>query len=140
MKPQLFLLALMQFGAFGYLAAESADAWLLIVAGMVLGVLGVLVLQGVVQRMGLEAAQVQSALTDALWLMLPFTVLALVAELGFGWAAAQGFFAAGLSAVAAGVGMGVTAIAKPTRTQVLMPMIWALLGSLGWMLTCIAVG
>jgi hypothetical protein len=72
------------------------------------------------------------AVRDALGLLLPFALLATLAQLGLGWQATQAFLAAGLmAAAAAGAGAAIR-LGAPALPATLVASAWGLLCSGAW--------
>jgi hypothetical protein len=81
-----------------------------------------------------------AAMGDAGIVMLPFAVLAALAQLGLGWQVTQAFVVAALGAGAAAIGAAaVDRGAGRLRTSIIGGL-WALLVGAGWMLAWSALG
>ncbi len=61
------------------------------------------------------------AVSSGMLMVLPFTVLALIAELVLGWSAAQAFATAGVMTGAAGVGVEMSRLGPPKLANALLP-------------------
>jgi hypothetical protein len=86
------------------------------------------------------ARGLSAAMGDAGIAMLPFAVLASLAQLGLGWQVTQAFVVAALSAGAAATGaVAVSRGAGGLRTAIVGGL-WALLVGAGWMLAWSALG
>ncbi len=78
-------------------------------------------------------AAVRLAVNGGFLLLVPFTVLALVAELGLGWEAAAGFAAAGIITAAGAAGAELTRLGGRRLPAVLLPMLAGIGLSAAWL-------
>jgi hypothetical protein len=139
MKPLTAIVTVVLFGAFGYISCTQKDnKWLLIGIAVALGLAIVFILQqllktgaGAVVNRDTVAA---GAIEHGVLFMIPFAVLALLADLWLGWHSAQAFFSSGLTAVAITSGSVMVKNGGPRITSIIIPMIWAMAGAAAWML------
>lgn len=141
MKPTLVGMTSLIFGFFGLIAALQRDEeWAFVVIAIVFGVVGIGVLQGLLKRYNAIAKEnpaiIAESIEQGLAFMIPFALLAFLADGILGWQSAQAFFAAGLSAVATTSGAVVLKYGGDKWGGFLWPMIWALSGSVLWMTLC----
>ena len=139
------VLVLASIAALGWLTARHmpvSPVWSCAV-GLLLAAMGLIwlgVLTGIVHVMNPEIAQTHggmAALTPVatgMLMVVPFTVLALVAELALGWSAAQAFAAAGLMTGAGAVGMEVSRLGSSKLLNSLVPAGGGVLFVVIWML------
>lgn len=78
------------------------------------------------------------AVRDALGLLLPFALLATLAQLGLGWQAAQTFLATGLMSAAAAGAAAAIRLGAPALPATLVASAWGLLCSGAWIWACSA--
>jgi hypothetical protein len=139
MKPLTAIATVVLFGAFGYIScAQKENKWLLIGIAVALGLVIVFILQQLLKSGAGAVVNKETVAADALehgiLFLIPFVVLALLADLWLGWHSAQTFFSAGLSSVAITSGSVMLKNGGPRITSIIIPMIWALAGGLAWML------
>ncbi|MBU0609175.1 MAG: hypothetical protein KKI08_14915 [Armatimonadetes bacterium] len=110
---------------------------------MVMGLIWLALLTGIVHVMNPEIAQSHGSgaalvpVATGMLMIVPFTVLALVAEFSLGWSATQAFAAAGLMTGAGGVGVEIGRLGPRKLLNSLVPagggalfvVIWMLLGA-----------
>lgn len=96
----------------------------------VLALLGLAVLAGLLHMLNPEVAQTHggvaslTAVASGMLMLIPFTVLALIAELALGWSAAQAFATAGIMTGAAGIGVEMGRLGPPKVANALLPTAW----------------
>ena len=131
------------FGVFGGLSGAHAPGGVIGSAlGAVIATLGGLAvvgllkgLLGVINRGRVtDPAIVARAVDDAFLLLLPYALLAALAEGMFGWSAVQAFSAAGLMSAAGLAGGGVIAHGGRPLPNLLLPALLMLAVTAGWML------
>lgn len=81
-----------------------------------------------------DPALVVRAVDDAFLLLLPYALLAVLAEGMFGWSAVQAFSAAGLTSAAGVAGGSLLAHGGRPLPNLLLPALVAALASAGWMM------
>jgi hypothetical protein len=130
------------FGLFGGLSGAHAPGGLPgSLLGAVIATLGGLALVGVLKgvlgavnrgRLA-DAAVVTRSVDDAFLLLLPYALLAALAEGVFGWSAVQAFSAAGLMSAAGLAGGGAIAQGGRPLPNLLLPALLVLPVTAGWM-------
>ena len=112
---------------------------------MVMGLIWLALLTGIVHVINPEIAQAHGSgaalvpVATGMLMIVPFTLLALVAELLLGWSATQAFAAAGLMTGAGAVGVEIGRLGPrkllnslvPAAGGMLFVVVWMLLGALG---------
>lgn len=139
MKINTAIATVILFAAFGYIsAAQKEKEWLLVGIAIALGILTVFILQQLLKWSGGTVTNSSAIAADALekgvLFMIPFVVLALLADLWLGWHSAQAFFSSGLTAVAISSGAWMLKNGGHRLGSIIVPMIWALSCSAAWML------
>ncbi len=143
------VLALASIAALGWLTARHmpvSPIWSYAVVFLltVMGLVWLAVLAGIVHVMNPEIARTYGGgaalvpVATGMLMLVPFTVLALVAELALGWSAAQAFAAAGIMTGAGAVGMEIGRLGPrkllnslvPAAGGVLLIVLWTLLSAL----------
>jgi len=108
---------------------------------MVMALIWLGVLTGIVHVMNPEIARTHGSgaalvsVATGMLMIVPFTVLALFAELALGWSAAQAFAAAGLMTGAGAVGMEIGRLGPRKLLNSLVPAGGGMLFVMIWMLT-----
>jgi len=119
-------------------------SWAVAFLLMVMGLVWLGVLTGIVHVMNPEITRTYGGgaalvpVATGMLMVVPFTVLALIAELSLGWSAAQAFAAAGLMTGAGAVGMEIGRLGPRKLLNSLVPagggmlfvVVWMLLGAL----------
>lgn len=139
MKGLPFILSLVPFGAFGCLAALQKDKeWIIVVYALALGLVLVALLQWLLIALNPVARKnnqlAAEALVQGLAFLLPFAVLALVADLALGWQSANAFFTAGLSTLAVTGGSLLVKQGEKQWSAVYVPLLVVMIAATGWML------
>jgi hypothetical protein len=117
-------------------SAEAVFAGAL--AGLILGEASVWVLRALLQagnvsvRTEHDVAVVRTAVDEGFLMLLPFAVLALVAELGLGWNSVQAFAAAGLLTAGGLAGSAMTAQGGSAFYNAVIPMLLMAAAVTGW--------
>ena len=113
------------------------------VGGFLFGLMAVVLLSGLLALCNPGAFKrprglwgLLGAASEGLLLLLPFTILALLAELLLGWNAAQAFAAAGLMASAPGMGAAAMKRGGNRWANLILPSLAGLALSAAWMLLC----
>ncbi len=139
------------FAIFGALLASSvsADAAAIPIGALLAaaaGWLAVLLLRGLLAVMAVPAREADgarglvAAMGDAGIVMLPFAVLAALAQLGLGWQVTQAFVVAALGAGAAAIGAVAVSRGAGKLLTAIVGGLWALAVGAGWMLAWSALG
>lgn len=136
-------------GLFGGLAGAQAPGGVVgALLGAVLATLGGLLLIGLLKgllgavnrgRLG-DAAAVPRSVDEAFVLLLPYALIAALAEGVLGWSAVQAFTSAGLMTAAGLAGAGAIAQGGRPLPNLLLPMLLVLPASMGWMLLAALAG
>jgi hypothetical protein len=79
-------------------------------------------------------AGIRDAVARGFTTLVPFTALAAVAELHFGWQVVQAFAAAGLAASAGATGMELARIGGGRVRNAILPTLWAIALAVVWMI------
>ncbi len=133
------------FGVLGALVARHIGPTALVVAlgvagGLIFGKVLAMVLGGIVWASNAsvrsEPGGVARALSDGVVVLIPFTILAALAELYLGWSAVQSFASAGIMASSAGVGAAAARSGGGWRT-VALPAVGGMILSAAWMAACV---
>ncbi len=140
------LLAPICYGLLAWLLARrlpvgAMGAVLVVLAGFVLGLLATLFLRAVlfVCNLGLRkqgGGKVRGATSEGTLVLLPFTVLAVLAEVFLGWNAVQAFASAGTMASAAAMGAAAMRQGGGRWANALGPSLGGMALSAGWMAFC----
>ncbi|MGE4070343.1 MAG: hypothetical protein AB7E72_04145 [Lysobacterales bacterium] len=136
------------FALFGALMARSISsefeavplsALLAAVGGWLAVRLLHLVLVAAIPNIGSDRVAPTQAVSAAMSLLLPFALLAALAELGLGWQATQAFFASGLMCTGAAAAAACMRLGAPALRVVALSGLWALTGAGAWMQMWIAL-
>jgi hypothetical protein len=110
-----------------------------------LGLAGLLLLSGLLHLVNPEITHTHGALAtlvavaSGMLLVIPFTVLALIAELALGWSAAQPFATAAIMTGATGVGVELSRLGASRLANTVLPALAGGLFVAAWMLVQVAL-
>lgn len=135
MKLTTAIITVILFGAFGYIgAAQKENEWLLVAAAAGLGLVIVFLLQQLLGWSSGNNTAAAGALEQGVLFMIPFAVLAVLADVWLGWHSAQAFFSAGLSTMAISSGAVIIKQGGHKFGSIIFPLVLAFAGSVAWML------
>jgi len=126
-------LVIVGFGLLAWLSARQMVSHPVIVCAIAGGLtgaaaVGLLVVTGLMHILNGEVVRAHGALAalgavaSSMLMLLPFAVLALIAELALGWQAVQAFASAGIMVGAAGIGGEMARLGPPRALNTLVPL------------------
>lgn len=135
MKMTTAIVTVVLFAAFGYIsAAQKEKEWLLVGAAAGLGLVIVFLLQQLLAWSSGNNTAAANALEQGVLFMIPFAVLAVLADVWLGWHSAQAFFSAGLSTMAISSGAVTIKNGGHKLGSIIVPLVLSFAGSVAWML------